>query len=372
MKNTLLLLACILSTFVNAQGLKNANSVAKSTEFSIPTSPAFDLLAVNPSQIARPNNIRDFKVDWSFRSWRLKPNIAIQAQPVWELLYNRPNMNRYRKASPFMRTLSTLDVSAGTIEDDVQSRRASVAVKLNLFRQRDPLKDMRIFVGMDTTYTKRAEAQQAELNRLKSLRRTPGIPFDQRNRLSLQMDSLRQIIDMDARAQKEKIQAVASTYVKSYWNASHVDVAWGRVFAYQNASLDSLVLRGRASAVWLNASLGLGKKVLLTGVAKYIMQEKLDDSNAQGNIMSAGMGLRYGSPKFSFFTEFLYSDTDAPFGFAAPGLNLVQVQRISMSYGGDWRINHNIMLSYGVRVDYSEGRKFRNILPVAGISCMMR
>lgn len=372
LKHTSILLGCFLFLAQRGMSQQSASSVAKTTEFSIPTSPAFDLLAVNPSQISRPNNIRDFKVDWSFRSWRLKPNIAIQTQPVWEIAYNRPNLKRYRKASPFMKTLSTLDVSAGTIEDDAQNRRASMAVKINLFRQHDPLQDMKLFVGIDTVYNKRAEAQQAELNRLKNQRRQPDISLQQKSALTLKMDSLRQVIDIDARAQKERIQAVAGTYVATYWNAAHLDVAWGKVFSYQNASLDSLSLRGKAQAFWVNGSVGVGKKVLLTGVVKYLVQENIDSTITQGNILTGGVGVRYGSPKFNFFTEFLYSNANAPLGLEAPGLNLVQVERLSMTYGGDWRINHNVLLSYGVRVDYAARFKFKNILPVAGVSCMMR
>ena len=372
MKTTISLLAFLLPILLVAQPQQNAASIARSTEFSIPVSPAFDLLAVNPSQISRPNNIRDFKVDWSFRSWRLKPNIAIQAQPVWEAVYNRPNLTRYRKASPFMKTLSTLDVSAGTIEDDVQRRRASMAFKLNLYRQRDPLMDMKLFAGVDTVYAQRSWAQQEELQRLKLLRKTPGISLQEKSDLMVKMDSLKQVMDYDARAQKERIQAVASTYVKSYWNAAHLDIAFGKLFSFKNAALDSLSLQGRASAVWLNGSIGIGRKMQLTGVVKYIMQENLGDGNAQGNILTTGLGLRYGSPKFNFFSEVLYSNADAALGLADPGLNLVQVQRLSITYGGDWRINHNVLLSYGVRVDYTEAIKFKNILPVAGVSCMMR
>jgi hypothetical protein len=372
MKTYLFLLACLFLFAPELTAQQSAGNVAKTTEFSIPTSPAFDLLAVNPSQISRPNNIRDFKVDWSFRSWRLKPNIAIQAQPVWEAVYNKADLTRYRKASPWMKTLSTLDISAGTIEDDAQNRRASMAVKINLYRQHDPLKDMKLFVGIDTVYTKRADAQQAELTRLKSLRKQPKITDEQKLALTVKMDSLRQIMDLDSRAQKERIQAVAATYVQAYWNAAHLDVAWGKVFSYENAALDSLSLHGRATAVWVNGSVGIGKKILITGLLKYLMQEKIDSTISQGNIMTSGVGLRYGSSKFNFFTEILYSNATATLGLAEPGLNLTQVERISITYGGDWRINRNILLSYGVRVDYAKQFKFKNILPVAGVSCMMR
>ncbi len=45
-------------------------------DFSIPVSSAFDLLGVNPSFDTRSNALRDIKADWSFRSWRMSPNIV--------------------------------------------------------------------------------------------------------------------------------------------------------------------------------------------------------------------------------------------------------------------------------------------------------
>ena len=86
----LLLLSC--PTWAQTDTLIPSLNAVKTLEFSIPTSAAFDLLGVTPAQVTKPGNIRDFKVDWSFQSWRLKPNIAIQAQPIWELLYNRPSL----------------------------------------------------------------------------------------------------------------------------------------------------------------------------------------------------------------------------------------------------------------------------------------
>lgn len=362
-----LLLACW-----NVSAQQDLQSVAKSTEFTIPVSPAFDLLAVSPAQITRPNNIREFKVDWSFRSWRLKPNIAIQAQPIWELAYNRPNLTRYRNAPRWLKTLSTLDISAGTIEDADQTRRASLAVKLNLYRQRDPLNDMRLYVGIDSTYRKRQAQLLDQISTLKQQKKTPGLSSDEKLRLTLQRDSLLQLYDLEAKVQKERIREVAQTYVKSYWNAAHLDVAWGRVYSFNNAALDSLSLRGEAMAAWVNGSLGIGKKTLLTGVVKYLRQESLLEGVSAGDVWSGGMGVRYGSPKFNFFTELLFSKFDTPPVVGGTSLNLTQLEQISMSYGGDWRINHNILLSYGVRLDYADGFRFKNIVPIAGVSCMMR
>ncbi len=120
-------------------------------DFSIPVSPAFDLLGVNPSRITRANAVRDIKVDWSFRSWRMAPNIAVQGQPIWEMLYNKADMRRYRNASPLMRMLSTLDISLGTVTENNLNRRVSGAVKLSLYRSRDPLLDTIVYKGFEQT-----------------------------------------------------------------------------------------------------------------------------------------------------------------------------------------------------------------------------
>ncbi|MEZ4904409.1 MAG: hypothetical protein R2822_23010 [Spirosomataceae bacterium] len=91
-------------------------------------------------------------MDWSFASWRLKPNIAIQAQPIWELLYNRPNLLKYQGASKFMKVLSTLDVSGRTIEDENLTRRLALATKITLLRSHDPLDEPDLWRGATERY----------------------------------------------------------------------------------------------------------------------------------------------------------------------------------------------------------------------------
>jgi hypothetical protein len=355
-------------------GQEATTQIAKATEFTIPVSPAFDLLAVSPSQITRPNNIREFKVDWSFRSWRLKPNIAIQAQPIWELAYNRPDLGKYRRASRLMKTLSTLDLSAGTIEDADQSRRASLAAKLNLFRQYDPLEEVALFTKMDSVYRKRQDATLVKMAMVK-LKRDATTDKQALARYDNSLDSLQGIYDAEAMAQKERIQAVAQQYILDHWNAAHLDVAVGKLYAYENAALDSLNLRAAGAAVWVNGSLPIGKRLMLNGTVKYMKQVAQDSFSTRFNTTSGGIGMRYGSPKFTFFVEFVFSKfkTDTNLSIEEmPELNMAQLNNFSTSYGGDWRINRNVLLSYGVRLDHSDGYRVKNIIPVAGVSCMMR
>lgn len=394
MKVKLLLLFLVCTQMLQAQNPANTEggaTIAKATEFAIPASPAFDLLGVNPSQIAKPSNIREFKVDWSFRSWRLKPNIALQAQPIWEIVYNKADLRAYQRASKFMKMLSTLDISAGTVEDEDFLRRASVAVKLNLYRQADPLRDAKLFESIDTSYRRLQWERMAMINEAHTFYKRNR---DEKKRLYYEnlRDSLESEYDKTATEQKARIQEIAQKYIKDNWNAAHVDIAYGKVFSYDHPRLDSLGLRGLADAVWLNGSVGIGNKMLITGLVRFTMQNERHNGTLKkdtirnasgdvidilkvktsGNIFSAGASFRYGSPKFNFFAEYVYSVGDTPKAITDVNLNLTQLGFYSMSYGGDWRINRNIMLSYGVRIDYSEQFRFKNIIPVASIACMMR
>lgn len=373
MKASSCFLVCtFLAFWLNGQ--EATTQIAKATEFTIPVSPAFDLLAVSPSQITRPSNIREFKVDWSFRSWRLKPNIAIQAQPIWELAYNRPDLSKYRRASKLMKTLSTLDLSAGTIEDADQSRRASLAAKLNLFRQYDPLEDKGLFAQTDSIYRKKQDATLVQMG-LVQLKRDAATDPKVREACNYSLDSLQGVFDQEADQQKALIQQIAQQYILDHWNAAHLDVAVGRIFSYENAALDSLNLRAAGSAAWVNGSLPVGKRLMLNGTVKYMKQVAQDATSTRINTISGGLGLRYGSPKFTFFIEAVFSKFKSEGSNSIenmPVLNMAQLNNSSTSYGGDWRINRNVLLSYGVRLDHSTGYKVKNIIPVAGVSCMMR
>ena len=113
--------------------------IPKSTELSIPASPAFQMLDASSSLVSTPGAIRDFKVDWSFKSYRLSPNLAIEAQPVWAVFYNRPTPEKYQNAGKFLQSLSTLNISAGSLDFNDSIRLFSYAGKITLYRRYDPL-----------------------------------------------------------------------------------------------------------------------------------------------------------------------------------------------------------------------------------------
>src|SRR5215213_5960205 len=93
---TICLSALLAACFISSAQEDAAAGRVSPKEFSIPASPVFDLMGVTSSQINRTSDIKDFKVDWSFKSWKLSPNLAIQSQPIWEMFYNRKDLSKYQ------------------------------------------------------------------------------------------------------------------------------------------------------------------------------------------------------------------------------------------------------------------------------------
>lgn len=374
-------------------------------EFSIPVSPVFDLMGVTPSQINRTSDIKNFKVDWSFKSWRLNPNLAIQSQPFWELFYNRKDLSKYQAASGFMRKLASLDVSMGTVQNEESDRRIGMAAKLNLFKQKDPLmvKSMYEDIGLRFTEEKksletRLKELQFKLDTIQNVLEKPGIRAEIRS-------TEEQLLSLNSRRNTE-INDRAKIFIAENWNAASLDVAIGRVYTYQSDSAGSLkklrLNRNTGWGIWMNGALPLGKRWMFSGLVRTTWyEEELDfllrntqtlaeqsaRAVAENKLYSAGVNLRYGGPLYSFFVEFLYEKKalKTPVQalkevFAEPAnMEVVSssvkwnvVHPNSLSIGGDWRISQNVIINYGMRWILDVHGKSQAFIPVAGISCMMR
>lgn len=51
---------------------------------------------------------------------------------------------------------------------------------------------------------------------------------------------------------------------------------------------------------------------------------------------------------------------------------LFQFIKWMIGFGGEWRVSGSVLLSYGIRSAVNKDLRFRNILPLASISCLMR
>ncbi len=410
MKNLVIIkmaICLLVSGVLHAQDGSDNNKAARLSpkEFSIPPSPVFDLMGVTPSQVNKTSDIKDFKVDWSFKDWKLNPNLAIQSQPIWEIFYNRKNLSRYQQASPLMRKLASIDVSVGTVQNEESDRRIGFAVKMNIIREKDPLMAKELYEDIDgrfadekTQLTEQLKALQIKLDSTKNVLEKP----DLRNQINSTRETL---LSLNSR-RMEEINGRASVFVVENWNAASLDIAFGRVYTYQTDSAGSLrklrLNRNTGMGLWLNGGVPIGKKLMLSGLARITNYDEqidfllrntntLEEENAtavaENNIYSLGVNLRYGSPIYSFFVEFLHEskttksaatalqksfDEPTDMEIVSSSVNWTILHPNSFTIGGDWRIGKNLMINYGMRWVMDNKGKTQAFIPVAGISCMMR
>lgn len=408
MKRSLTVVAIILSASlfqkINAQEDSKAGRLSPK-EFSIPAAPVFDLMNVTPSQINRTSDIKDFKVDWSFKSWRLNPNLAIESQPVWELFYNRRDLNKYQQASGFMRQLASADVSIGSVQDENNDRRIGYAIKLNLFKQRDPLMAKELYEDIGVKYAQekhdldsQLKALTIQLDTIKNVLAKPN--------LRSQIKSVEEQLQTNNSRRNGEINGRAKIFVDEHWNSSSLDASFGRVYSYKTDSAGSLkslrLNRNTGWGGWLNGSLGIGRKFLLSGLFRInwyqeelqflirnrSTQEEISQTAiADNNLYSAGMNLRYGGSLYTFFVEFLYEKkglktpvealneafkTPNDFEVVGSSVKWDVVHPNTFSFGGDWRVSRSVVLNYGMRCVFNKNWKIQTFTPVASISCMMR
>jgi hypothetical protein len=369
---------------------------APSGDFTIPAAPAYQLLDANASLVGRASVTRDFKVDWSLKSYRLAPNLALEIQPVWLLAYNKNNdVSRYRKAGYLMRTLSTLSASAGTLDGNDTTRFFSYALKMNLFRSHDPFLDKDLYNEYQASYEGSLEQQIETLDSLQRERKSMSIS-PKRDSLDTEILKKESELYQFRKAYREQLKQKQDEYKARHWNASYVDVAWGRAFSFNpklTEKVDSLLLKNTGNGLWVNASVGLGKRWLISSMFRTIKKEGLLRSTnidsltgiplltaQKKNLLdfSTGLNIRYGSVRYSFFIEGFYTRSRNALaildmnGFDSGNDVLVDSERIVLAYGGDLRLGNNVLLNYGIRTTVDKRLSFRGMVPIASVTCLMK
>lgn len=403
---TTFLLVAFLVCILNSYGQQTETSAGRVSpkELAISPSPIFDLMAATPTQVTRMADIKDFKVDWSLK-YGVNPNLAIQSQPFWEFFYNRKDLSKYQKASGFMRKLASVDVSLGSIQDDDNYRRIGGAVKLNLYRQKDPLMEKGMYEDIGAKYKEEKEElllqlkeARQKLDTIKNILEKPA--------LRIQIRSLEDQLNSQNSKRMGEINERAKIFVNEYWNASSLDVAVGRMHTFKSDSSGTFGMKrsNRSSGwgAWLNGNVGIGKQFLLTGLLRsfwyneqvdFIIKDNItgdetaDKTIAKNNLYSMGLNLRYGGAIYTFFVELLYEykKLSTPIeavnqNYKVPGnvqivgssLKWDEVNPNTLTFGGDWRISQSVIINYGMRCVFDSKWNFKTFTPVATISCMMR
>jgi hypothetical protein len=311
------------------------------------------------------------------------------------MTYNKNNdVSRYRKAGYLMRTLTTLSASAGTLDGNDSTRFFSYALKLNLYRSHDPLLDEQLYNDYQSSYEIALNTQRAELDSMlrerKKMESTP-------ERDSLDANILRKENELYQfrKTFRDQLKQRQDEYRAKYWNASYVDIAWGRAFSFNPKladRIDSLSLENTGNAVWINASFGIGRRWLISGMVRTINKQGLLRTSALDSLtgspvittakkdlfdFATGLNIRYGSVRYSFFIEGFWTRNRNVAATMENGLDsgndiLVTEERLILAYGGDLRLGNNVLLNYGIRTTINKSLKFGGMVPIASVTCLMK
>lgn len=324
---------------------ETVTDTAEATNFSIPSSPAFVLLDVNPSKVNRPGSLRDFKFDWILKGDGLAPDIAIEFQPISLIFFNKVNYADYQKQW-IKRVLSTLNISVGTAKkDDIQS--IAYSLKITLINNGDPLS------RKNTSYINEIKTLISDTEKKLLLRRAAisnalkyntNLAADEKVKYEEEKKYLESKIAIIEELDEKELKKIKAKHEKDQWNATVVDVGFGQIFNYTGDTLDTLKFEGRGIGLWVNGCTGIGKRAIISGLFKYIRIDKEDQ-------YFGGINLRYGSSKFNFFIEGIYERVQS-------------VDKNTIAYGGSYKISSDLLLEFGLRTEYNKDFKFKNLKPI--------
>ncbi len=377
------LLICLMNMVIAQDDLYEE---LQNVEMSIPSAPAFAMLGVNPEIVLRPSDLKSFKVDWRIKNYNLAPDLALEAQPLWHLYYKKRSFQEYANASAFAKKLSTLSLSLGTAKLDGVNH-AAYAFKMNLYSEKDPVTDKALMAELIQEHDDAIAMVQKEIDSV-LINRDLATDSDEKRELQAELETLiwrRQNISSEI---KEKYHSIIEGYHNANWNRTMLDGAFGMVYTYNNAALDSLKVKRAGVSFWLNGSLRMGKNGLLSGIFKYT--KIIDSSNKL-----LGVSYRHGNPKFNFFMEFAYEslgnflDQTQEEAFSedeyfedsyAEDLgsgwlnfnNDGSKTQYTTAFGGDFKLSRNILLNFALRTQFTNEMKMDRLIPVANVICLMK
>ncbi|MBK8042451.1 MAG: hypothetical protein IPK21_07185 [Haliscomenobacter sp.] len=358
----------------------------KNTEVSIPSAPAFALLGVNPEMVLRPADLKSFKVDWRLKNYVLAPDLAIEAQPLWHFHYKNKSFNEYAGISAFEKKLSTLSFSFGTAKID-NINHASVALKMNLFSDNDPLTDATLMSRLQNEYNASVLDIQHQMDSIRVLRRTTEDPA-RKGELESTLETLEVEKQSQANQMRDKYRSAIEEHYLNNWNRTMLDAAMGLVYTYDNAGTDSLKAKRAGMSFWINGSLRAGKHGMLGGIVK--LTRVIDSSNKL-----IGVSYRYGDSRYNFFVELAFENLGNYFDenlvdafdeeeYFAPKYiedlgsgwfnfnNEKTLNQYTIAYGGDFKLSRNILLNFALRTKFTDKLKMDKLVPVANVICLMK
>lgn len=398
---SLLLFAGLLAGTAHAQSNNSGDSgdIATATDFSIPHSPAFTLLGVTPSEVATPTFPRDFRLDLVSTGDEILPNVAVQAAPVWILGYKDVSVTEYQEErSSLARTLSTLNVSVGTVQeaasDGGTQRRLAAAVTLRLVGY-DPLMDqeyidkiedvlqvpsqqmemsqirqrfLKQFADNRSVYKKVDEVLKPAIDSLVGASCSRTLPMaavtvdastlpdtvdvQEVQQVLDRMRTLRkEMCEQTIASQEERIRELRQQQEAEHWNDPALEIAAGNVWTYNQPELDpNLRFDGVGYGVWVNGATGLGTDHTLVSALARVLRSDGENS------YFLGINVRYGTDDMNLFAEYAHDF-------------LPQEQhRNTIAYGGGFDLSSTLNVQFGLRHEFDGGLDPVQLVPVVKLN----
>lgn len=324
----------------------------ESNNFTMPSSPAFDLLGVSPSEIHKPGLPRDFQISWLLRGGGLDPNLAIEVEPGWLFLNRKKSFSEYRKSGWLFQTASTLNFSIGTAKIDNQQSLA-YGLKLNLYNANNPLLDKELIDTIARIYKfTPAEEEQNVIKVSINLYDDPVI-IDSLYKI---IDSLAVVIESDSIKNVEKAQDALTQWERENWNATMIDLGFGQIFDYELPTIfevidtletPELVFKNKAYALWLSGIFGIGNNGMINAMAKYI-------NDGENSGIKAGLSTRYGNEKINIYAEYAY--------------NSMQLTKNTIAYGLDYKLDNGFIMQASLRTMFDNVFELKQLIPTINLA----
>ncbi len=373
MKILLLLILFIVSTSSTISQVDPEK--IKATVFSIPESPAFVLLGTNPTNVIRPGFVKDLKLDYILKEGKLVSDLAIDAKPLWLLIYDKYSLEDYRSLTPFARTLSTLNLALGTAEKGGQ-KKFSWSMTMTILRK-DPMCDTSYqnnlnkvleITPADEDYLFSLSSKISKLNRrIEKIKNDPDSVKIMLDLLS-ERDNYQKLKDGYSKSNQDlktkKLEEVNMKYMNEHLGDPTFQIGYGNVYNYDNPVLDSLNFKNSGWGLWFQGSWGFElfdmffannkskeHTVLLSGMGRYL---KISSLNSQ----FYGFNIRYGSAKTNLFGELSYEKT---------GDN----ESYTITYGGELRIDATKSILFGLKNLYTDKFNTKSLIPAIKLNWIL-
>jgi|GEM_PF-2989158 len=284
-----LLLFVILPFTVFSQ--TNPEELVNNIGYSVPTSPAFELLPNKPSEVSNMVTPKDIlaTVPTFVSDGKVKTGIAADIRP-FSYLVNASLTDYQAKKNRWKRALWRTVLALGTAPDPTNNNDAflSTGLRISLVDKGDPRADTAYTEGLARAYARAIDRQ--------------GIPpFG----MKPEQQKARHKVAMEA------ADSLRKQFSKVTWNRFRLDAGAAFMARAQNSSYRSDSLKGDRWGGWLAASMPLGKKdkwlgknaqLNLTGKATTIIQVT-DDKSETSRYVAGTRARFFVSPNIALSVE---------------------------------------------------------------------